>query len=99
MENFFRAKFEDYNLGRASQKALRTVPCIRSHGTVIQVFEIEGYILNDVLLTVYTIQSKSHQSILTRFNFKSILRSCLIDARRILFFTDIFADRGVFVDT
>ena len=34
MENFIRAKFEDYNPGRASQKALRTVPPIRSQGTV-----------------------------------------------------------------
>ena len=35
MENFIQAKFEDYNPGRASQKALRTVPPIRSQGTVI----------------------------------------------------------------
>ena len=38
MENFIEAKFEDYNLGRASQKALRTVPQVRSQGTVIEVF-------------------------------------------------------------
>ena len=33
--NFVQAKVEDYNPGRASQKALRTVPLIRSQGTVI----------------------------------------------------------------
>ena len=37
MENFIQAKFEDYNLGRAAQKALRTVLPIRSQGTVTQV--------------------------------------------------------------
>ena len=34
MENFIWAKFEGYSPGRASQKALRTVPPIRSQGTV-----------------------------------------------------------------
>ena len=34
MENFIPAKFEDYNPGRASQKALRTVPHVRSQSTV-----------------------------------------------------------------
>ena len=34
MENFIRAKFEDYNPGRGSQKALRTAPPFRSQGTV-----------------------------------------------------------------
>ena len=38
MENFIGAKFEDYNLGRASQKALRTVLQVRSQGTVTEVF-------------------------------------------------------------
>ena len=35
VEIFIRAKFEDYNLGRATQKALRTVLPIRSQGTVV----------------------------------------------------------------
>ena len=35
MENFIQTKFEDYNPGRASQKALRTVPPVRSQGTVM----------------------------------------------------------------
>ena len=34
MENFILAKFEDYNPGRASQKALRTVPPVRSQDIV-----------------------------------------------------------------
>ena len=34
MENFIQARFEDYTLGRASQKALRTVPHFGSQGTV-----------------------------------------------------------------
>ena len=29
LENFIQAKFEDYNLGRTSQKALRIVPPVR----------------------------------------------------------------------
>ena len=36
------AKFEDYNPGRASQKALRTVPSVRSQGTVINSFWDRG---------------------------------------------------------
>ena len=35
MGNFIQEKFEDYNLGRASQKAPRPVPFIRSQGIVI----------------------------------------------------------------
>ena len=46
--------FEDYNLGRASQKALRIVLPVRSRSTV-KFFETEGYTLNDGLLTVYII--------------------------------------------
>ena len=41
MENFIRAKFEDYNLGRALQKALRTVPPIRCQDAVYIVFLIQ----------------------------------------------------------
>ena len=35
MENLIRAKFEDYNPGKASQKPLRTVPPVRSKSTVM----------------------------------------------------------------
>ena len=35
LEIFIWAKFKDYNSGRASQKALRTVVLVRSEGTVI----------------------------------------------------------------
>lgn len=35
MENFITAKFEYSNLGNASQKALRTLPLVRTQGTVI----------------------------------------------------------------
>ena len=35
MEDFIQAKFEDYNLGRAPQKASRAILPIRSEGTVI----------------------------------------------------------------
>ena len=56
MENFIQARFEGNNSGRASQKALRTVVPMRSQGTVLKVFETEGCTLNDVLLTVYTVQ-------------------------------------------
>ena len=57
MEIFIQAKFEDYNSGRASQKAVRTIPPIRSQGTVMWVFwERRTVQLNDVLMTVYTIQ-------------------------------------------
>jgi len=60
MENFIRAKFEDYNLGRAFQKALRTVSPIRCQDAVyIVFFDTEGCTGNDViLLTVYIIQIK-----------------------------------------
>ena len=42
MEIFIQAKFEDYNSGGASQKAVRTVPPIRSQGTVMWVFWDRG---------------------------------------------------------
>ena len=35
MENFIRAKFEDFNPRKASQEALRIVPPVRSQGIVI----------------------------------------------------------------
>ena len=35
LEIFIWAKFEDYNSGRASQKALKTVVLVRSQSTVI----------------------------------------------------------------
>ena len=34
IENFTQAEFEDYDPGRASQKALRPVRPVRSQGTV-----------------------------------------------------------------
>ena len=56
LEIFIRAKFEDYNLGRASQKALRTVPPARSQDTVYISFLRQGAVyINEVLLTVYMI--------------------------------------------
>lgn len=38
MEDFIQAKFEDYNLGRAPQKASRAILPIRREGTVIVSF-------------------------------------------------------------
>lgn len=38
MDKVIQAKFEYYNMGRASQKALRTVQQIRSQGTIIKDF-------------------------------------------------------------
>ena len=38
LENFIWAKFEDYNRGRAPQKALRTAPLVRNQGPVLYVF-------------------------------------------------------------
>lgn len=42
VENFIWDKFEDNNLGRASQKATRTVPHVRSQSAVIEVFRDGG---------------------------------------------------------
>ena len=39
---------KDYNSGTASQKAVRTLLLIRGQGTVTQIFERGGCILNDV---------------------------------------------------
>ena len=35
LENLIQAEFEDYNPGRTSQKALRTVLPVRNQGTLI----------------------------------------------------------------
>ena len=48
VENFLGAKFEDYNLGRASQEALRTVAPVRSQNSYLSVFETEYCTFNDV---------------------------------------------------
>ena len=55
MENLIWAKFEDYNLGRASQKGLSYPLEVKAQ--LSKSFETEGSTLNDVLLRVYTIQS------------------------------------------
>ena len=56
VENFIQAEFADYNPEMAFQKALGTVLPVRGQSIVVYVFETEGYVLNDVLLTVYTVQ-------------------------------------------
>ena len=61
LENFIQAEFENCNLERASQKALRTILPVRSQDTSLYAFffffcETEGCTSNDVLLTVSTIQ-------------------------------------------
>ena len=48
VENFLGAKFEDYNLGRASQEALRTVAPVRSQNSYLSVFETEYCTFNEV---------------------------------------------------
>ena len=84
MENFIWAKFEDYNLGRAFQKALRTVPPIRSQDAVYIDFLTEGCTWNDaVLLTVYIIQIRCHYGELCDPPYKIkkkcyLLKSCLV---------------------
>ena len=56
MENFIQAKFEDYNPGRDSQKAPRTVLLIRSQDAVhISFLRPRTVHQSDALLTVYTI--------------------------------------------
>ena len=57
MENFIRARFDNYNPGRASQKSLRTVPPrleVKAH--FYKFFETEGWTSQHVLVTVYTTQ-------------------------------------------
>ena len=57
MENFIWAKFEDYNLGGASQKALELFHPLEVKAQLYKFFETEGYALNDALLTVYIIHT------------------------------------------
>ena len=57
LESFIQAKFEDYNPGRDSQKAPRTVLLIRSQDAVHISFLRQRTVHQiDILLTVYTIQ-------------------------------------------
>lgn len=57
MKMFIRAEFEDCNSGRAYQKALRTVPSVRSQATVTYFFFLrQDCMPNDMVLTVYIIQ-------------------------------------------
>ena len=42
MEIFIQAKFEDYNSGRASQKAVRTIPPLEVKAQLCEFFEREG---------------------------------------------------------
>ena len=87
LENFIRAKFEDYNPGRASQTALKTVLPVRSQDTVYISFLRQGCASNDSLhnpdlraivvghVTLYKIKKECY-----------LLRSCLVDAGRMLLF-------------
>ena len=57
LESFIQAKFEDYDPGRHSQKAPRTVLLIRSQDAVHISFLKQRTVHEiDMLLTVYTIQ-------------------------------------------
>ena len=57
LESFIQAKFEDYSLGRDSQKAPRTVLLIRSQDAIhISFLRQRTVHQSDVLLTVHTIQ-------------------------------------------
>ena len=57
-ENFIRANLRIITWETVSQKALRTVPPVRDQNTVIYKFlrQRVGYMSNDILLTVYSIQ-------------------------------------------
>ena len=92
MENFIRAKFEHYNTGRIPQKALKNVLHFRSQGPVIQVFWDRGLYIKWCILgslhnpDLSVIIVMSH---VTLYEIKKecyLLRSCLVDARRMLLF-------------
>ena len=81
----FSSQIEDYNAGTASQKALRTVPLVRTPGTVIYFcFWRQGCTLNDRLHN----PDLSHTVAPTRSqrNECHLVRSCLADTRRIVLF-------------
>lgn len=91
MENLIRARVEDYNLGGASQKALRTVPPSTSQDTVndTSVFESEGWTSCDILLTV--LQNPELSSIVvghvTPYKIKKecyLLRLCIVPAGKMM---------------
>ena len=91
MENLIWARVEDYNLGGASQKALRTVPPSTSQDTVndTPVFESEGWTSCDILLTV--LQNPDLSSIVvghvTPYKIKKecyLLRHCIVPAGKMM---------------
>ena len=53
MENFTQARFEDYNLGRVSQKVLRTTLPVRSPGTGNNVLRQRGGHHLHIIVSVY----------------------------------------------
>ena len=81
LENFIWAKFEDYNLGRASQKALRTIPSVRNQDRVICFFCIDSLHNPDIsiILVCHMIPYKNKKD-------SYLLRCCLVDGGIMLLF-------------
>ena len=105
MENLIQAQIEDYKLGEASQKALRTVPPSKSQDTVndMLVFETESWTSCDILSTV--LQNPDLSSIVvghvTPYKIKKqcyLLRHCIAPAGKVLLFTveQVFLPMGRF---
>ena len=85
MEIFIQAKFEDYNSGGASQKAVRTVPPIRSQGTVMWVFWDRGLYIKWCIID--SLHNPDVSDIVAPYKIKAeyyLLRSCLVDTMKML---------------
>ena len=91
LKSFIWARFEDYNSGRASQKALRTVRLVRNESTVIYIFWDQGlYIKWHIIDSLHNGDLSAFVvGHVTLYKIKEecyLLRNCLVDVGRMLLF-------------
>lgn len=106
MKMFIRAEFEDCNSGRAYQKALRTVPSVRSQATVTYFFFFETRLhakwhgIDSLHNPDLTITVMGYVTLCKIKKECYLLKNCPDDRRKLLFMAQqVFsADGEVLVD-
>ena len=90
MEIFIHTKFEENDPGRASQKALRTVPAILNQGRATTFFETGSYTTTNLSSTVHDPDVGGIVGGRMTYQVKKegyLLRSCPADVGRVSLFT------------
>ena len=89
MEDFIRAELRIRTLGTASQKSPRTVLLVRGQSSYIRFWDTGLYVKRRIIDGLHNLASSGSWVIIARYKIKRecyLFRSCLLGARRILFF-------------